>query len=86
LAYTNGPGGVTQLPRPVPETGVSAVQQALIPLSDLGLDGVLTPEETHGGEDVALYANGPWSHLVGGVLEQNAIFHIITYAFGWREA
>jgi alkaline phosphatase len=39
--------------------------------------------ESHGGEDVALYANGPWSHLVGGVLEQNAIFHIIAHAFGW---
>lgn len=83
LAYTNGPGGINQSPRTVPETGVSAVQQALIPLSDLGLDGVITLEETHGGEDVALYATGPWSHLVGGVLEQNAIFHIITYAYGW---
>ena len=85
LAYANGPGGVVDLPRPVPETGISAVQQALVPLSDRWIDGELYPEESHGGEDVALYANGPWSHLVGGVLEQNAIFHIITYAFGWDE-
>jgi len=34
---------------------------------------------------VALYANGPWSHSVDGVLEQNAIFHLINYAFGWYE-
>ena len=69
----------------MPETGISAVQHAAVPLSDMGIDGVLALEETHGGEDVALYANGPWSHLVGGVLEQNAIFHIISYAFGWPE-
>jgi len=83
LAYANGPGGVTALPRSVPETDIDTVQQALVPLSTIEIDGAVEPEESHGGEDVALYANGPWSHLVGGVLEQNAIFHIITYAFGW---
>jgi len=75
--------GVTELPRTVPETNIDTVQQALVPLSTIEIDGAIEPEESHGGEDVALYANGPWSHLVGGVLEQNAIFHIITYAFGW---
>lgn len=39
----------------------------------------------HGGEDVALFATGPQSHLVGGVLEQNVIFHIITQALGWND-
>ena len=37
----------------------------------------------HAGEDVALFAAGPKSHLVGGVLEQNTVFHIITHALGW---
>jgi len=83
LAYANGPGGVTELPRTVPQTEIDTVQQALVPLSYIEIDGSIEPEESHGGEDVALYANGPWSHLVGGVLEQNAVFHIITYAFGW---
>ncbi len=83
LSYANGPGGVTGLPRTVPGTHIDSVQQSLIPLSALDIDGTIEPEESHGGEDVALYANGPWSHLVGGVLEQNAIFHIITHAFGW---
>ena len=83
LSYANGPGGVTESPRPVPETGIDVVQQALVPLSYLEIDGRLEPEESHGGQDVALYGIGPWSHLVGGVLEQNAIFYIITYAFGW---
>lgn len=83
LAYANGPGAFGGSPRSMPETGISAVQQALVPLLDTGIDGAMQPDESHGGQDVALYANGPWSHLVGGVLEQNAIFHIITYAFGW---
>lgn len=85
LAYANGPGGITKRPRPAPDTGLDAVQQAAVPLSYRDIDGSVTQEETHGGEDVPLYAIGPWSHLVGGVLEQNAIFHIITYAFGWRD-
>ena len=83
LAYANGPGGLKELPRTQPGTNIDTVQQALIPLSDVGIDGSIEPEESHGGEVVALYANGPWSHLAGGVLEQNAIFHIITHAFGW---
>ncbi|XP_023173299.2 alkaline phosphatase isoform X2 [Drosophila hydei] len=37
-------------------------------------------EETHGGGDVAVYANGPWSHLFSGVYEQNAIPHLMGFA------
>lgn len=40
--------------------------------------------ETHGGEDVGLWAIGPGSQLVSGTIEQNAIFHIIARALGWR--
>jgi alkaline phosphatase len=83
LAYANGPGAISESPRPVPDTSIDAVQQSLVPLSDTSLDGSVYADQTHGGEDVALYAIGPWSHLVGGVLEQNAIFHIITHAFAW---
>lgn len=36
--------------------------------------------ETHGGDDVAVFASGPWSHLFSGVYEQNAIPHIMGYA------
>jgi alkaline phosphatase len=38
----------------------------------------------HGGEDVAIFAVGPKSHLVSGVIEQHTVFHIITHALGWR--
>jgi alkaline phosphatase len=46
------------------------IQQALIPMSS----------ETHSGEDVAVFAKGPWAHLFGGVIEQNVIFHVMLYA------
>lgn len=35
--------------------------------------------ETHGGEDVGVYASGPHAHLFTGVYEQNFIPHAIKY-------
>ena len=51
------------------------LQQALVPLSS----------ETHSGEDVAVYARGPWSHLFGGTIEQNVIFHVMHAAMNGGE-
>lgn len=36
--------------------------------------------ETHGGEDVAVFAKGPLAHLLHGVHEQNFIPHVMAYA------
>jgi alkaline phosphatase len=36
--------------------------------------------ETHGGDDVVIYAGGPCAHLFHGVQEQNVIFHIMVQA------
>lgn len=36
--------------------------------------------ESHSGDDVVVYASGPWSHLFIGVFEQNYIPHAIAYA------
>ena len=36
--------------------------------------------ESHGGQDLPLYAIGPWAHLFSGVMEQNTIFHIMKHA------
>lgn len=47
-------------------------QEAVIPMGS----------ETHAGEDIALHATGPGSHLVKGVVEQNIVFHIINQALG----
>lgn len=41
---------------------------------------VLLDKETHGGEDVAVFARGPMAHLFHGVQEQNYIAHAMAYA------
>ncbi|MDT8854691.1 alkaline phosphatase [Paracoccaceae bacterium Fryx2] len=46
------------------------LQQALVPMSS----------ETHTGEDVTVFARGPWAHLFGGTIEQNVIFHVMNHA------
>ncbi|QFT76576.1 alkaline phosphatase [Erythrobacter sp. THAF29] len=75
LGYANGPGAIANMAeRPVPETGMAAVQQAAIPKDS----------ETHAGEDVALYATGPGSERARGVIEQNLIYDMIRKAFGWE--
>ena len=82
LGYANGPGGLYkdddddgEHERPMPETGLRARQQALVPLG----------AETHGGEDVALFATGPGAERARGVIEQNVIYTIITKALGWEK-
>jgi hypothetical protein len=92
LGYVNGPGAVssnlprpqpeTNLPRPQPETGLFAKQQSVY-LLKWDIDGTHSTSETHGGEDVALFGAGPWSHLIGGIMEQDLVFHIAAYAYGW---
>ncbi len=48
------------------------LQEAAVPMES----------ETHGGEDVAIYAGGPGAHLIHGVQEQNVIFHVMAEALG----
>ncbi len=48
-------------------------QQALVPLNS----------ETHGGEDVAIFARGPYAHLFQGTMEQNAIYWVMAKALGF---
>ncbi|MEE4316477.1 MAG: alkaline phosphatase [Erythrobacter sp.] len=74
LGYANGPGAV-QGARGTPESGIGARQQALVPLGS----------ETHGGEDVALFATGPGADRARGVIEQNVIYSLIRRALGWEE-
>ena len=88
LGYTNGRGfhflplgGDTIYDQPinfegrvdlndVDTTNQGFHSETLVPLS----------AETHAGEDVAIYATGPGSALVSGLIEQNAIYHIINRA------
>lgn len=71
LGYANGPGAISGA-RTMPETGPKAMQQATVPLYS----------ESHAGEDVPLYAGGPGSNEVRGVIEQNVIFSFMMRALG----
>ncbi|MGH8033220.1 MAG: alkaline phosphatase [Luteimonas sp.] len=46
------------------------LQEALVPLR----------AETHGGDDVGIWARGPGSDALRGTLEQNVIYHVIVQA------
>ena len=43
---------------------------------------VPTGSETHGGEDVGIWARGPGASLLSGTHEQNFIFHVMAHAGG----
>ncbi|KAG5851476.1 hypothetical protein ANANG_G00093840 [Anguilla anguilla] len=75
ILYANGPGyihvnGTRGNISAVDYLDEEYMQQAAVPLDS----------ETHGGEDVAIYARGPMAHLFHGVKEQNYIAHVLAYA------
>jgi alkaline phosphatase len=88
LSFANGPGAVfpgvkegETAPQPaglrpdlltVDTKALDFKQQSLVPMGS----------ETHGGEDVGIYAWGPQAHLFGGVVEQNYIYHVLSEASG----
>ncbi|XP_026092216.1 alkaline phosphatase-like [Carassius auratus] len=73
--YGNGPGyQIANGTRPDVNAETSGsdeyLQQAAVPLDS----------ETHGSEDVAIFAKGPMAHLFHGVQEQSYIPHAMAYA------
>lgn len=95
LGYANGPGytgasasqpaGSKHFPHPgkgyrpshgrpdltdVDTTDPDYMQEATVPLS----------AESHGGEDVGIWARGPGSDAVRGTVEENVIYHFIVQA------
>ena len=76
LGYQNGPGGgwVGEARPDLSEIDTvndkNFIQQA----------GMLRSGDTHGGEDVAVYARGPGAERIHGVIEQNEIFDAINAA------
>lgn len=58
-------------------------QEALIPTQNSHAEGVA---ETHGGEDVPVYASGPGAAAATGSYEQNMLFHVMLQASGWERA
>ena len=76
LSYANGlrtpTSGTRTTPDPVKIHSDDYLVEALIP----------QPVETHGGADVAAYAQGPGSWLVTGTMEQQTLYHIMGHATG----
>ncbi|XP_029006222.1 alkaline phosphatase, tissue-nonspecific isozyme [Betta splendens] len=75
ILYGNGPGykvvnGARENVSTVNYQENNYQAQAAVPLTS----------ETHGGEDVAVFAKGPLAHLLHGVHEQNYIPHVMAYA------
>ncbi len=75
IGFANGPGGYDK-PRERPmltseeTTKPDFVQHSLVHLAS----------ETHGGEDLGIYAIGPWAHLFQGTVEENYTFHVMNHA------
>lgn len=96
LSYANGPGhtgatdqqaeGIKKFPhlvsgsqsastgrpnlRDIDTEDHDFLQEATVPLSS----------ETHGGDDVGIWASGPGAEAIRGTVEQNVIFHFMTQA------
>lgn len=76
LGYRDGPGAEHDLE-------VGSLDKDSLGKSDPNYrQAALVPMdyETHGGEDVALYAIGPQANLFSGTLEQHWVFHALKYA------
>lgn len=77
LGYVNGPGYIEgERPKLTQEkvTNPNYRQEAAVPFIS----------ETHGGEDVAIFANGAGSQTVRGSMEQNWIFFVMAEAMGLK--
>ena len=78
IGFANGPGGLDLAKTPEGRQEISMeqatapdfIQQSLVPLES----------ETHGGEDLGIYAIGPWAHLFQGTVEENYTFHVMDFA------
>jgi alkaline phosphatase len=100
LSYANGPGWTGGFSRrefnpanegtlPAPYVGGALrpdlttidttlpnyLQEATVPMGS----------ETHAGEDVAIYADGPRAYLFGGTQEQHVIYHVMADALGFTK-
>lgn len=73
LGYANGPGGLTGI-RP-DLRGVDTTKKVYRSQAT-----VLKRSETHGVEDVGVYADGPGAYLFHGVFEQQYVFHVMDHA------
>lgn len=100
LSYANGPGWTGGMQRkvfnPATESAEATTYEGGNLRPDLNNVDTANPSymqeatvpmvaETHAGEDVAIYADGPGAYLLRGTLEQNVIYHVMADALGMRK-
>ncbi len=90
LNFANGPGGLFPA-LGKDQTAVNALPAGVRPdISDVDTEsvdyiqqaGIPMASETHGGEDVAIYASGPQAYLFGGTVDEQYIYHVMAKAAG----
>ncbi|XP_075980441.1 membrane-bound alkaline phosphatase-like [Anticarsia gemmatalis] len=77
LSYTNGPGFRPHMEGVRPD--VTKEESYRTPRWKTHVDAPLE-SETHGGDDVAVFARGPHHSLFTGLYEQHQVAHLIGYA------
>ena len=88
LGYANGPSAVFAGMEEGEKEAKPAGSRADLTLANTANLEYLQPSlvplesETHGGEDVAIYANGPMAHLFSGTVDQQYIYHVMMEASG----
>ncbi|XP_058828962.1 alkaline phosphatase 4-like [Topomyia yanbarensis] len=86
ITYANGPGFRYHRASDDPAepkshgTWIPVETMDRSPISYRHLSSLPLDDETHGGEDVAVFAAGPGSGLVRGTFEQNYIAYVMSYA------
>ena len=88
LQYANGPGFKKLM---VKDNSDTTSWQGIHRAGELQVNEVAEPDhvfpgaipldkETHGGDDVGVWARGPWAHLIHGSHEQSYLGHVMSYA------
>lgn len=89
LTYANGPGFYYhRLNKSQEETGAYGTWKKVEQINETERSSPLyrhlatfpLDDETHGGEDIPVYAIGPGANLIRGVFEQNYISYVVSYA------
>lgn len=95
LGYANGPGytgasdqqkeGIKKFPHQMSGVQTASGRPDLRDIDTEDHDfmqeaGIPLSSETHGGDDVGIWASGPGANAIRGTVEQNVIFHYMTQA------
>ena len=81
LSYANGPGFENNVLKHSPGLKRRNLLETDMKHKSYQFPSTVPLEsETHGGDDVAVFASGPFAHLFTGVYEQNFIPHAMGYA------